>query len=357
VQEIGCDFYVFSGHKLYGPTGIGVLYGRRKWLEKLPPYQGGGDMIETVTFARTTYANLPNKFEAGTPHMAGAVGLAAAIEYVQSVGLGAAAEHEHDLLTYASEQLATIPGLRIIGTAREKGSVISFVVENPPIAAYDLGVQLDRRGIACRTGHHCCMPLMERMGIPATTRASFAMYNTRQDVDALVKALKEIRASAAPVAASAPSVDVSFAKAAAESPNAAADELAELFDFLPDKIAKAEQIDDFAKQLPNQFATLSRLTQRVPGCQSQVYMLSRRVPGATHRLEFAADADATIVRGEIVMLQKLFSGQKVSDILAFDANAFFGRIGFEHFLTQQRRTGLGSMIDRIRQHAKAIQDG
>jgi cysteine desulfurase/selenocysteine lyase len=359
VQDIGCDFYAFSGHKLYGPTGIGVLYGKRAWLERLPPYQGGGDMIETVTFAKTTYAVLPNKFEAGTPNMAGAVGLEAAIDYVQSVGLTAAAEHEHDLLAYATEQLSQLPGIRIIGTAKEKGSVISFVVENPPMAAYDLGVQLDRRGIACRTGHHCCMPLMDRMNIPATTRASFAMYNTREDVDALVKALREIRsnASATAVTASAPSIDLTFANTSADSVEAAATEIADIFDFLPDKLAKAEQIEDYAKELPNQFATLSKLTQRVPGCQSQVYLLSRRVPGSPDRLEFAADADATIVRGEIVMLQKLFSGQKAADILAFDVNNFFGRIGFEHFLTQQRRTGLGSMIERIRQQARLITNG
>jgi cysteine desulfurase / selenocysteine lyase len=260
------------------------------------------------------------------------------------------------LLTYATEQLATIPGIRIVGTAKEKGSVISFVVENPPMAAYDLGSQLDRRGIACRTGHHCCMPLMDRMGIPATTRASFAMYNTREDVDTLIAALKDIRSKSTPVAVRPADldVDVTFAKASADSVEAAANEIADLFDFLPDKIAKAEQIEDYARELPNQFDTLEKLTQRVPGCQSQVYLLSRRVPGAPDRLEFAADADATIVRGEIVMLQKLFSGQKASDILDFDVNAFFARIGFEHFLTQQRRTGLGSMVQRLQQHAKAI---
>jgi cysteine desulfurase / selenocysteine lyase len=362
VQQIGCDFYAFSGHKLYGPTGIGVLYGRREWLDKLPPFQGGGDMIDTVSFEKTTYASLPNKFEAGTPHIAGAAGLAAAIDYVQSFDRSAVAEHEHQLLAYATQQLATVAGIRIIGTANEKGSVISFIVEDPPMAAFDLGMQLDRHGVACRTGHHCCMPLMDRMNIPATTRASFAMYNTRKDVDALVTALKQIRETArrncAPAAAApAPpkdEVDIVFPAPAGESPDAVAEELVELFEFLPDKTAKAEQIQDFTSELPAYFDILKKLTQRVPGCQAQVYLLSRRKPGEPERIEFVADADAIIVRGEIVMLQKLFSGQRADDILAFDVNRFFQRIGFENFLTQQRRTGLASMIERIRQHAKAV---
>jgi cysteine desulfurase / selenocysteine lyase len=362
VQQIGCDFYAFSGHKLYGPTGIGVLYGKREWLEKLPPYQGGGDMIESVSFEKTTYAALPNKFEAGTPNMAGAVGLAAAVEFVQSLDREAVARHEHNLLEYATQQLSAMAGIRIIGTAAEKGSVISFVVEDPPISSFDLGTQLDRRGIACRTGHHCCMPLMERFGIPATTRASFAMYNTRQDVDAFIAALKQIREDASGKCAPAVSVkapakdqvDIVFPELAGESPVAIAEELVEIFEFLPDKTAKAEQIEDFARQLPPYFDLLKKLTQRVPGCQAQVYMLSRRKPGDPDRVEFVADSDASIVRGEIVMLQKLFSGQRADDILAFDVNRFFQRIGFEHFLTQQRRTGLASMIERIRQHAKAI---
>jgi cysteine desulfurase / selenocysteine lyase len=252
-----------------------------------------------------------------------------------------------------------VPGLRVIGQANQRSGVISFVLEDPLVAAYDLGVQLDRRGIACRVGHHCCMPLLERMGVPATTRASLGVYNTSEDVDALVEALKDIHAKAATVAPRPDSkgLDLTFARASADSPDAAANELADVFDFLPDKMAKAEQIEDYARELPNQFETLKQLTHRLPGCQSQVYLISRRVPGAPDRLEFAADADAIIVRGEIAMLQKLFSGQRTSDILAFDVNSFFSRIGFEHFLTQQRRTGLGSMIERIRQLAQSVEQG
>ena len=360
VQAIGCDFYAFSSHKLYGPTGVGVLYGKRSWLEKLPPYQGGGDMIETVSFEKTTYAPLPNKFEAGTPNIAGGIGLAAAIDYLLAAGLDAAAAYERELITYATEKLLAVPGLRILGTAREKGSVISFVVENPPIASLDLGMALDREGIAVRTGHHCCMPLMARLSVPSTTRASFAMYNTEAEVDFLAATLTKIvtARAAAPNAVPAPAASngtgVAFPTSAGESPDAVAEEIAEVFEFLGDKEAKGEQLLDYAKELPSNFDLLKRLTERVPGCQAQVYLLSRPSPTDAKRLEFVADADAQIVRGEIQMLQQLFSGQQAKDILAFDVNKFFTRIGLEHFLSQQRRNGLGSMIERIRTSAKKL---
>ena len=190
VQALGCDFYAFSGHKVYGPTGIGVLYGKAALLDAMPPYQGGGDMISSVTFEKTTYNALPFKFEAGTPNIAGAVGLRAALDYVNGVGLRHIAAHEHDLLTYATSALAAIPGLRIIGTAREKAAVVSFVLEG--VHPHDVGTILDRDGIAIRTGHHCAQPVMQRFGIPATARASFALYNTREEVDALVAGLLKV---------------------------------------------------------------------------------------------------------------------------------------------------------------------
>ncbi len=190
VRALGCDFYAFSGHKLYGPTGIGVLYGREELLAAMPPWQGGGDMILTVSFERTTYNELPWKFEAGTPNMSGAVGLAAAIDYVERLGLPAIAAHEHRLLEEAAG-LERIPGLRIIGTAAQKASVISFTLEG--IHPHDLGTILDSEGIAVRTGHHCAMPVMEFFGVPATARASFACYNTREDVQRLIEALHKAR--------------------------------------------------------------------------------------------------------------------------------------------------------------------
>ena len=191
VQELDCDFYAFSGHKVYGPTGIGVLYGKASLLDAMPPYQGGGDMIATVTFEKTTYNTLPYKFEAGTPNIAGTIGLGAAIDYVNQIGLDRIARYEHELLEYGTEALSQIPGLRLIGTAKEKAGVLSFVLEG--VHPHDVGTILDREGIAIRTGHHCAMPVMERFGIPATARASLAFYNTREEIDALVAGIHKVR--------------------------------------------------------------------------------------------------------------------------------------------------------------------
>lgn len=191
VQKLDCDFFAFSGHKLFGPTGIGVLYGKRSLLEKMPPYQGGGDMIASVTFEKTTYNVLPYKFEAGTPNIAGAIGLGAAIDYVESVGLDNIANYKNELLDYGTKALLTIPGLRLIGTAKHKSSILSFVL--PDIHPHDLGTIVDGEGIAIRTGHHCTQPVMKRFNIPATARASLAFYNTREEIDALVKAVQKAR--------------------------------------------------------------------------------------------------------------------------------------------------------------------
>jgi len=191
VQALDCDFYVFSGHKVYGPTGIGVLYGKSALLDAMPPYQGGGDMISSVTFEKTVYNKLPYKFEAGTPHVAGAIGLGAAIEYVNGLGMDNIAGHEHELLAYATEAVSAIPGIRLIGTAREKAGVISFLLDS--IHPHDIGTILDQEGIAIRTGHHCAQPVMQRFGIAATARASFAFYNTGEEVDALVEGIQKVR--------------------------------------------------------------------------------------------------------------------------------------------------------------------
>jgi cysteine desulfurase/selenocysteine lyase len=191
VQALGCDFYAFSGHKLLGPTGIGVLYGRASLLDAMPPYQGGGDMISSVTFERTRYNEVPHKFEAGTPHIAGVLGLETAIEYVTSIGLDAIGVHEHELLMYGTEALSQVPGIHLTGTAREKAGILSFVLDG--IHPHDIGTILDRDGVAIRAGHHCCQPLMTRLGVAATARASLALYNTREEIDALVQALQTAR--------------------------------------------------------------------------------------------------------------------------------------------------------------------
>lgn len=190
VRELGCDFYAFSGHKMFGPTGIGVLYGRRGLLEKMPPYQGGGDMISLVTFEKTHYNVLPYKFEAGTPNIAGVIGLGAAVDYLQGLDWQQVAAHEHELLARGTEALSEIVPVRIIGTAREKAGVLSFVLDH--VHAHDVGTILDQEGVAVRAGHHCAMPVMQRFGVPATTRASFAFYNTVEEIDVLVRAIHRV---------------------------------------------------------------------------------------------------------------------------------------------------------------------
>ena len=191
VRKLNCDFFVFSGHKLFGPTGIGVLYGKRALLDRMPPYQGGGDMIASVSFEKTTYNHLPYKFEAGTPHVAGAIGLGAAIDYVQKIGLENITEYKHQLLAYGTKALQKIPRLRLIGTAKNKTSILSFVLPN--VHAHDIGTIVDGEGVAIRTGHHCTQPVMKFFGVPATSRASLTFYNTMEEIDVLVQALHKVR--------------------------------------------------------------------------------------------------------------------------------------------------------------------
>lgn len=190
VQELDCDFYVFSGHKLYGPTGIGALYGKEEWLNKMEPYQGGGEMIKTVSFEGTTFNELPFKFEAGTPDYSSAVGIGAAIDYVNAIGLENIAAYEHELLEYAMEKLNKVPGIKFFGTAKEKASVISFIVND--IHPFDMGTMLDKLGLAVRTGHHCAQPLMQFYNIPGTVRASFAVYNTKEEIDRLAEGVNRV---------------------------------------------------------------------------------------------------------------------------------------------------------------------
>jgi cysteine desulfurase/selenocysteine lyase len=191
VRDLDCDFYAFSAHKAFGPTGVGVLYGTTKLLDAMPPYQSGGDMIKSVTFEKTIYNDLPYKFEAGTPNIGGGIGMGAAIDYINEIDLTSVAAFEHELLDYASRRVEEIPGLRIIGTAREKAAVLSFVIDG--IHPHDIGTILDDEGIAIRTGHHCAQPVMQRFGVPATARASFAFYNTKEEIDVFLAALHRVR--------------------------------------------------------------------------------------------------------------------------------------------------------------------
>lgn len=359
VQALDADFYAFSGHKLYGPTGMGVLYGKRGLLEAMPPYQGGGDMIEQVTFEKTTYAQIPNKFEAGTPHIAGAVGLAAAIEWLEGVGFERIGAHEQRLLRLATERLSAIPGLEIKGTAPHKAAVVSWVMVDPPIGTLDIGMQLDLRGICIRTGHHCCQPLMDRLGIASTARASFGVYNTEAEVERLADALAEIvagmrDATVRKASTDTPPAEIRYPAAVAASPASAAEEIAEIFELLPDWPMRHQQIMDLGERLTPVPDALKTPETFVPGCQSRVHLAARVRPGTQDVIEFLADSDANIVRGLIALLQQLYSGQKAGAILAFDAQAFFGRLGLDEHLSMTRRNGLVAMVERIRQIAAGL---
>jgi cysteine desulfurase/selenocysteine lyase len=333
-----------------------VLFGKEKHLRAMPPYQGGGDMIASVTFEKTTYADLPNKFEAGTPDIAGAIGLAAAIDYVESLGLENIAAHEDKLLRYATERVRQIPGVRILGTAAHKVGVLSFVVENPPVSALDVGVKLDLEGVAVRTGHHCCQPVMDRFGLPGTARASFAMYNTTEEVDHFAAALRKIVTEAASRARSAPAppVEASYAGAWAATPQEAADKLADVFAFLDDWSERYAHIIELGKKIPPMPLALKSEPNRVHGCQSTVHISARKKPGTGDVLEFVADSDADLVRGLIGVLERVYSGQRADDILAFDVEGFFARVGLDQHLTMGRRNGLAAMVQRIRALAASL---
>jgi cysteine desulfurase/selenocysteine lyase len=356
VRALDCDFLVLSGHKLYGPTGIGVLYGKAALLERMPPWQGGGDMIKSVTFQKTTYADLPNKFEAGTPNIAGAIGLGVAIDYLQAIGVDNAAAHEDALLRRATEGIRQIPGVRLIGTAAHKAGVLSFIVENPPLSPLDVGTRLDLDGIAVRTGHHCCQPVMDRFGISGTVRASFALYNTVEDVDRFVAALRSIVEEAAAKARPAPTTNgaVVYPKAAAANPQAAADELAEVFDFLEEWGQRYRYLIELGEELPPLPAEFRTEANRVRGCQSTVFMHARKRPGTDDVIEFLADSDADIVRGLIGLLERVFSGQRAGDVMAFDVECFFARLGLDQHLSMGRRNGLAAMVQRIRHFAASL---
>ncbi|CAN5419962.1 hypothetical protein BH10PLA2_BH10PLA2_27730 [soil metagenome] len=356
VQELDCDFYTLSSHKMYGPTGIGALFGKAVHLEAMPPWQGGGDMIRSVSFERTAYNERPYKFEAGTPAIAEAIGLGAAIDFIESVGLDAIAIHEHKLLERATHRLQDIPGMRLIGTAREKAAVLSFLLEDPPMAALDLASKLDLEGIAVRNGHHCCQPLMDRYGISGTVRASFALYNTFEEVDALGEAVEAIaKANRKRVAVTlvAPA-EPTYPQAVASTPNKAAEEIIEVFDFLDNWTERYGYIMELGQKLlpmPDKFKTEDN---RVYGCQSTVYLKLRKRPGSKDIVEFLADSDADIVRGLLSLLQRVYCGQHARDVANFDIHDFFAKLGLDTNLSMGRRNGLAEMVQRVRKFASSV---
>lgn len=373
VQALDADFYAFSGHKLYGPTGIGVLYGKRRWLESMPPYQGGGDMIEQVSFERTRYAGLPNRFEAGTPHIAGAIGLGVAIDWLSRIGFAAISAHEKALVEAAVARLDAVPGLVIQGRPGRRAGVVSWVMVDPPIATLDIGAALDLRGICIRTGHHCCQPLMDRLGISSTARASFALYNQLDEVEALAAALQEIREEtirgrrraerqtedagetpALPETSAPTETPIAYPPASAESVQAAAEGIIEEFDLLPDWPARYQYLIELGERLPPMPEALKTEANRVHGCQSQVWLTARVRPGTADVIEFLADSDAALVRGLIALLIRLYAGQRADEIIGFDIRAFFDRLGLDRHLSLSRRNGLESMVQHLHGLARGL---
>ncbi|MEM8734809.1 MAG: aminotransferase class V-fold PLP-dependent enzyme, partial [Planctomycetota bacterium] len=310
---------------------------------------------------------LPNRFEAGTPDIAGAIGLGAAIDYVLAIGFDEIQAEEDRLLEYASRRMQEIQGLRIIGAATQKASVISFVLESPSIAPMDIATALANEGIAIRTGHHCCMPLMGQLQVSGTSRVSLAMYNTQDEIDHMVQVLTKLvesrqkpgpaNASNASESNGSDSVDgIVFAKPASDSVQGAAEDLAEEFLDFDDPKSKTELLMELGQSVPDCFEPLKKISTAVPGCMSEVYLVGRPQAGSAEVFEFSADSNAEIVRGLIGVLQSLFSGQKAGEILAFDIESFFRQIGLDQFVSTQRRSGLDGMIRRIRTLAESIQE-
>jgi len=360
VQDLDCDFYAFSGHKVFGPMGIGILYGKLRHLEAMPPWQAGGDMIETVTFEKTSYAPAPLKFEAGTPNVGGAIGLAAALEWLKRMDRPALARHESQLVARCARSLSAIPGVRVVGQPAHRVGSVSFVLEDPRVPALDVGTRLDLEGIAVRTGHHCCQPLMQRMGVLGTVRASFSVYNTVEEVDALAACVSSIAGQIGrprSQAATAPSPDLrplNYPAASAPSVEAAAEEFAAEFEGLQDWAERYAYLIDLGRHLPSMPSDLKTEANRVRGCQSTVFLSSRARPGSADVVEFLADSDSEIVRGLIALLQAIFCGQPSAQILDFDLTGLLARLGLATNLMMSRRNGLSEMVKRLRSFAAGL---
>lgn len=359
VQDMGCDFYAFSGHKVYGPMGIGVLYGKLDLLESMPPWQFGGDMVDTVGFDKTTFADPPHRFEAGTPNVAGAVGLAAALDFLDGIGLAAVAEHEVRLLDLAVRLLGEIPGVKLIGEPAQRAGVVSFAMDGVSLSALDVAARLDAEGIAVRSGDHCCQPLMRRLGVAGTVRASFAIYNGAGDVERLASA---VRAIAARMGAGRPArreqgAELTYPGPTAGTIDEAAAALLEDLGGLDDWSERYEYLIGLGRKIAPLPATLRTEANRVRGCQSTVYLAARVRPGTHDVVEFLADSDAELVRGLLALLQRLFSGRSAGDLLAFDLPRFLAQAGLVSNLTAGRRNGLAEMIKRLRGFAASVASG
>ncbi len=348
VQAIGCDFYAFSGHKVFGPTGIGALWGRRALLDAMPPWQAGGEMIERVSFSGTTFNRLPFKFEAGTPNIAGAIGLAAALEWLMAQDRAALEAHEASLLQHTLNCCSAIKGFQPIGTAANKVSLVSFVLAGQ--ANQDVGLLLDQQGIAIRTGHHCAMPLMEQLGLGGTLRASFAFYNTHDEIELFAQALEQIsRSEPHPVAASISSEQDPF-DALPHGRSLSHESVSESLLGLRDWNSRYRQIMLLGRDLPALPESLKTEQHRLHGCESQAWLLHRQNPDGS--LAFIADADARIIRGLIAIVLAALNHKSAEQIRQFDIHAYFTALDLERHLSPSRGNGLRAIVERIQQLAQ-----
>lgn len=349
VRDLGVDFYAVSAHKMYGPTGIGALFGRKDLLDAMPPYQGGGDMIKSVSFEKTIYNDVPFRFEAGTPNIAGAIGFAAAAEFLNRIGVERIGAHEHQLLQEGISLLDQIHGLRLIGRAKDRAGVMSFVLDG--IDAYTAAVQLDQEGIAVRVGHHCTEPLMKRFGLNATMRATLGAYSTREEVEALVNGLLKVRRMS-----ESRQLSKGIARDTKAIPASNALDLArivETFEFFEEWEERYGYLLDLEKKLPPMRDEDKTEENFVHGCQSQVWMKVWMEEGGSGEpiLRVIARSDAAIVNGLIAILLAAYDGKTLREAVAFDASALFKRLGLIEHLSPTRRNGLHSMVARVRELA------
>lgn len=351
MQALDCDFYCTSSHKAYGPTGIGFLYGKVEILEELPPWHGGGDMIEEVHRTSSTWTEVPHKFEAGTPNIAGVIGMATAIDYLDRIGMEVLRKKEETLLDYAHAKIRTVPDLTIVGTAPKKVGSVSFLLEGHH--PYDVGHALDQAGIAVRTGHHCTMPLMKYFGIPGTVRASLGVYNVKEDIDRLVSRLKEIVAESSqktflPDADETTNDRFNSEESIQDRKALLLDDL-ELFD---DADERREYLIELGENLPNMDPSLKTETNRIHGCLAMVWLYSTVCNG---RIYFEADSDALITRGMIALLIRLINGQSPHIILETDLFALVNDVGLPSLITARRKNGLNRMIERIQKEVSLVE--
>jgi cysteine desulfurase / selenocysteine lyase len=348
VKALDADFYVFSSHKLFGPTGVGVLYGKQEILERMPPFIGGGDMIERVSFQKSTYASIPSRFEAGTPNIAGVIGFGAALDFMQSLRFEEIVAEEKIFSEYVLETLKAVPEVKLIGSPKERLSVASFSIQGIP--SIDTAVLFNQHGIALRAGHHCCMPLMERLGIEGTIRASWSLYNTKEDIDAFGLALQDIagKRSKKMISRLSPQqlahTPIEFRTPLFPTLSEAVQTVRSHFDVGDDNALKQEVLFELGQDHPNILSMLREHTPPVQGCMSEVRVAIKKKDG---RLFIASDSNAAVIRGLLSIVELIYSGHTIEEAKEFNIYKFFEDISLNAFLSVQRRSGLTGVLKII----------